>query len=89
MAQPIQDENGVWHCNPRQYYLIPGQGLVEITTTNGWEIDEMCNPYRATQGGNAMPIRAEKQKTGMKKRKVANRVKKRTQGFAGDWYNRY
>ena len=79
MAQPVQDENGVWHCNPPQYYLIPGQGHVEITTPNGWEIDEMCNPYRTTPGGNAMPIQDKQtyeQKKGLQKRKVANRMRR-------------
>ncbi len=76
MAKPIQDANGVWHCNPPQYNIIPGQGHVEITGANELEIDDLCSPYlKTTQGGNAMPIRAEKQKTAMKKRKVANRVR--------------
>ena len=79
MAEPIQDENGVWHCNPPQYYLIPGQGHVEITTPNGWEIDDMCNPYKTTEGGNAMPIQDKQtyeQKKGLGKRKVANRMRR-------------
>ena len=87
MAQPVQDGNGVWHCNPRLYWGGGPNSGQEVTSTDASEIWDLCGNAMTTPNppGNAMPIKAEKQKTGMKKRNVANRVKKRTQGFVHFW----
>ena len=78
MAQPVQDGNGVWHCNPRRYWGGGPNSGQEVTSTDVAEIWDLCGNDMTTPNppGNAMPIRAEKQKTGMKKRNVANRSRR-------------
>ena len=78
MAQPVQDGNGVWHCNPRLYWGGGPNYGQEVTSTDIGEIYNLCGNAMTTPipPGNAMPIRAEKQKTAMKKRKVENRMRR-------------
>lgn len=86
MANILINGDGTYSCYPPTYGMYGEQ----LSWGSYQEAKYRCRGNEmTTPGGNAMPIRAEKQKTGIKKRNVANRVKKRTQGFAGDWFNRY
>jgi hypothetical protein len=60
-------------CNPPTYNI---DGSI-ASWSHAHEAEEACSGgAMVTPNGNAMPIRAEKQKTGIKKRNVANRSRR-------------